>query len=365
MSKKGISVAIITHNREKLLRECLKSLVNQTKRPDEVVIIDNASKDGTDRVIASFKKQLPVQYVYSHKKGFSINRNIALRRAKHQTILWIDDDCTAYPNLVEEAQRCILIGMYLFQGIDEDTYTNVFSSAQNLRTEECRLLFDQLLKDKVVIGKRNAKRIFGVSRPMVFKTINAIDHRCFVYRKEILDELPYWFDESLPSYFSADEWDLLRRVRAAGYQVLLNPRLKVIHHGRTTIPTFASRQFQYGRNDAIREWLDAGRRKKIQKLKPLIQEKDITPFMRTTWLFLKIDGDIMRNLWKRKITALQKSAIGAFFLLGKLIRFCGKMYERLFRIKKLRVRRRTMERQLRAQEEDNRHHRNQSASLSC
>lgn len=324
-----ISVAIITHNRVNLLHDCLNSLEKQTWRPDDIVIVDNASTDATQDVVRQHTSTLPIRYFFSSRTGYSINRLIALRKTKFNTVAWIDDDCIALPNWIEEIQKSLEIGLYLFQGVDVDKKTNIISYTHNLRTQEFRLFSKKLLRHRVTLTKSRAYQLYGSNRSVSFPIINSIDHRCFIYRKEILKALPIWFNDKLPSYFSADEWDILRRVRNAGYYVLLNPRIKVIHQGRSTIGSYITRQYQYGKNDAIREWLDKKRRLKIARISLHITEPEIKKFFRTNTLFFWIDIQLLTQVFRERFTFSQKTLIALLFLSGKCIRSIGKWVEKL------------------------------------
>lgn len=324
----AISVAIITNNRALLLKQCLQSLVNQTRKPDEVIVVDNASTDSTKKIVQAFKHTLRLRYFYTTRQGYSHNRNLAIKKSKFPTIAWIDDDCTAFPDWLLEIEKSLRIGMYLFQGIDIDDKLNVFSYAQNLRTDEFRYFSEQLLNTRVELPAAKAKQIYGIGHKIVFRSINSVDHRSFVYRKEILNRLPYWFNERLPSYFSADEWDILRRIRNAGYYVLLNPRIKVIHHGRSTFPAFIRRQLQYGQNDAIREWLDKERRGKVYALKQYVHDDRLKKFFNTNQLWFNANRRVFRDLSAEHIPLVTKATVCILFFLGKVIRYAGKIYEK-------------------------------------
>lgn len=90
-----ISVLIITRNREKMLANCLNSLLAQTRLPDEVIAVDNASTDKTKEVIFSFKKMLPIRYVVEKQIGIPYARNKGIRVARGSLLLMLDDDCQA------------------------------------------------------------------------------------------------------------------------------------------------------------------------------------------------------------------------------------------------------------------------------
>lgn len=97
-----ISVAIITRNREKLLKNCLLSLSRQTILPSEVLVIDNDSTDRTKKIVTSFKKELPIRYFFEPKVGIPFARNRAFKKARGEILAFIDDDCTASITWVEK-----------------------------------------------------------------------------------------------------------------------------------------------------------------------------------------------------------------------------------------------------------------------
>lgn len=91
----SISVVIITLNRAKWLKDALTSLTRQSRQPDEVVVVDNGSKDHTREVVSGFSDRLNVKYVYETVRGIPHARNAGIRNATGDVIASIDDDCVA------------------------------------------------------------------------------------------------------------------------------------------------------------------------------------------------------------------------------------------------------------------------------
>src|SRR3989344_2342070 len=95
-----LSVMIITLNREKSLFRTLESLQKQTLRPFEIIIVDASQKSIEKKLLNNFKL-LPIKYIHSLKKGYSVQRNIALDKASGDILATIDDDSQASPDWCE------------------------------------------------------------------------------------------------------------------------------------------------------------------------------------------------------------------------------------------------------------------------
>ena len=102
--KLSISVAVITFNRAEWLKDALSSLTRQTRLPDEVVVVDNGSKDHTKDVVLSFRDRLNIRYVYEPIRGIPHARNAAIRSATGDIIASIDDDCVADENWLKQIE---------------------------------------------------------------------------------------------------------------------------------------------------------------------------------------------------------------------------------------------------------------------
>ncbi len=90
----NISVLIPTYNRAELLERALYSLVNQSYREFQTVIVDNASSDHTSEVVARFQDSLSIVYLRSdHNLGAVQNwlKGLNLIKTEWVKILWSDD----------------------------------------------------------------------------------------------------------------------------------------------------------------------------------------------------------------------------------------------------------------------------------
>ena len=84
----NISVIIPTYNRRKLVERAVMSVLNQTFKPYEIIVIDDGSSDDTKQIL----KNYPVRYIYQQNQGVSKSRNRGILEAKYNWIAFLDSD---------------------------------------------------------------------------------------------------------------------------------------------------------------------------------------------------------------------------------------------------------------------------------
>lgn len=90
-----ISVIVTTHNREKILKDCLVALSNQDlpKKDFEVIVVDDGSRDDTKKIVKSFvNKDLHLSYFFQENQGQGVARNLGIDNAKGHIVVLIGDD---------------------------------------------------------------------------------------------------------------------------------------------------------------------------------------------------------------------------------------------------------------------------------
>ncbi|MBJ57316.1 MAG: glycosyl transferase [Rickettsiales bacterium] len=85
-----ISVVIPSFNREKYLERAIKSILNQSVKVDEIILVDNGSSDNTKLLI---KNKYPFVKIYNEDRaGVSFARNTGINKAKNNWIAFLDSD---------------------------------------------------------------------------------------------------------------------------------------------------------------------------------------------------------------------------------------------------------------------------------
>ena len=97
-----VSVIIPAYNAEKYIAEAISSILSQTYKNIEVVIIDDASTDGTLKIIQQYQLKDERIRLYSNKKnmGIGANRARGIKLAKGEYICWQDADDISLPNRI-------------------------------------------------------------------------------------------------------------------------------------------------------------------------------------------------------------------------------------------------------------------------
>lgn len=101
MSK--ISVIVPVHNTEKYLEKCVDSLTSQTLKDIEIILVENASKDGSLRKCHECAERDPRISVLSFEIGdLSYARNRGVEAAKSEYVAFVDSDDTVAPTMYED-----------------------------------------------------------------------------------------------------------------------------------------------------------------------------------------------------------------------------------------------------------------------
>lgn len=98
-----VSVYMATKNRAELLPRAIDSVLQQTLRDFELLIVDDASTDDTARVLSEAARRDPRVRVFQRdvSGGSAAARNMAIRQATGQLIIGLDDDDAMLPNRLE------------------------------------------------------------------------------------------------------------------------------------------------------------------------------------------------------------------------------------------------------------------------
>lgn len=200
MANSIISIIIPTYNRAHFIGETLDSILNQTYKHWECIVVDDQSTDHTDEIMDYYCKNDPRIKFFSRpqhkKKGPNSCRNFGYEKSKGSFINWIDSDDILFQNALEKKIKNIGINDLLVSTVKYVDELNQPIDLTHKYFSENNLIEDYFMGN------------------VTFYTFTPL------WKKTFLDSQQELFDEDI---FNLDDWDFNLRML---YQ---NPRIKYLH----------------------------------------------------------------------------------------------------------------------------------------
>lgn len=230
-----ISVIIINYNGLRFLEPCLSSLMSQTWKDYEIILVDNGSSDGSKEYILQHFPS--VDLVETGKNlGFAGGANAGIHNASGDFILTLNNDTIADPAFLKEILQPMLrdpgVGMCAAKMLFPDgriysTGINIFRNGTGID----RGIFEP------DTGKYNCEdEVFGPCAGAA------------LYRRSMLDEIGL-FDEDFFLYM--EDVDLAFRARASGWRCRYVPNARVIHEYGGTAGVESHISVYYGTRNSL------------------------------------------------------------------------------------------------------------------
>lgn len=245
-----VSVVIVSWNTRELTLAALRSFLPCADPPLEVIVVDNASSDGSaDAIEAAFPS---VRVIRNPRNlGFGGGVNAGLLAARQPLVLLLNPDTRvvgdALPRLVDYAEAHPEAGIVGPRVVGEDG---------RLQASRFRFpsLWNQLLAATYLYQLLPRSRVFNrerfggspVDRPAA---VDAVSGCCFLVRRSLLDAVG-GFDESFFMY--AEETDLCYRAWQAGFEVHYAPVAEIVHLGGGSSRLASRRNFLEFRRSILR-----------------------------------------------------------------------------------------------------------------
>lgn len=170
-----VSIIIPVYNSEKYIERCLKSVISQTYKNIEIIIVDDGSTDNSFTEINKFQDKR-IKYLKKDNQGVSIARNFGIDKSAGQYLLFIDSDDYVSDEIVEQLIEKV-------DGLSEIVFCNNLEKWYN--KEEGRRLFISVDK----IDKKNViKEIASGRAGLVCSKLVS---------KKVISDNNIYFDENL------------------------------------------------------------------------------------------------------------------------------------------------------------------------
>ena len=222
-----VSVVVVNWNTRDLLRGCLASIAAETRASHEVIVVDNASDDGSAAMVAA---EFPAVRLIANtdNRGFAAANNQALAVANGRHVLLLNPDTIVLDGAIDRMLAWLAahpdVGCAGCQVLEdaETIQLTCFAdpSPLNLLLVEAGLM-------------RLARRIRVFGRPWYVgwdrrseREVDVVSGMFMLVPRAVLDAVGP-LDEAFFIY--AEEADWCRRIRAAGYSCVFTPQARIVH----------------------------------------------------------------------------------------------------------------------------------------
>lgn len=238
----GVSVIIVSWNTRELLLDCLRHLpaaLGPTRRGAEVIVVDNASTDGTPDAVRAAFPDIEMR-VLDQNTGFGTATNAGIRAASGATICLLNPDTVPRPGSL--GALADYLGRHDTVGAVGPRLLNSDGTEQSVGYKFPSLI--QVFLDLFPFGGRFARTALNGRYPRAPRDrpfqVDFLLGACLVARREVF-ETTGLFD---PGYFMyAEEVDWARRARAWGWDMHCLPSAEVVHYGGQSTVQQPARMF--------------------------------------------------------------------------------------------------------------------------
>ena len=156
-----VSVVVPIYNAEKYLKQCLDSIVNQTLKDIEIILIDDGSTDGSAEICKAYLSDSRVMYYHKENEGLAAARADGIERAKGEYIGFVDSDdwleLDTYEKMYTAAQKnhSDIVFCNCIQNEDGHRFTPEMRSGAYDRQQ---ILEEIIPRTLAYVGKKGEKR---------------------------------------------------------------------------------------------------------------------------------------------------------------------------------------------------------------
>jgi glycosyltransferase involved in cell wall biosynthesis len=224
------SVIIPTFNRPAELTKCIRSVLAQSAKPDEVIIIDDGSLSAPPLKKECAERGIYYLYIKKEKPGLAESRNVGAKVAQGNIIFYFDDDVILSSEYIEEVLK-------VYEEDKEKSFGGVEGVKSNITplsaSQHFRKIFHMIF---LTIGLKEGKDLpsgfvtdFG-TKGVPLEKVQQVDFfhgYAMSFRKEIFQE--FSFDEKkYQRYGLGEDQDFSYRV-SKKYKLVVTPRARLLH----------------------------------------------------------------------------------------------------------------------------------------
>jgi GT2 family glycosyltransferase len=221
------SLIICSRNRSGLLRETIGSILNGLEVPDEIIVIDQSDEPDKKLAVLHTERRCVIRYHWTRPLGVSHARNLGIKAAQNDSLVFTDDDVFVKPDwfdillraFIDAGQRAVVTGRVLAVREHHDG-----GFAPSTKEDENPAVYEGRVGQDVLYSNNMA------------------------FHKSAVAEIGY-FDERLgpgTRFPSAEDNDLGFRLLEAGYRILYVPQAVLYHRAWRTDCDYLALRRSYG-----------------------------------------------------------------------------------------------------------------------
>ncbi len=259
MNPAAVSIVIVNWNTRQLLSRCLQSILDHAaRRPVELIVVDNASADGSAAMVArSYPQVILVQN--QTNLGFATANNLGIRRSRGEYVCLVNSDILVLDSSID--RMCDYMDGHPQAGLLGPRLLNADRSLQpsckrfpTLLNYACESFgVNKLLpRSRLFCGEH--LRYFSHAR--LLRT-EALVGAFLMVRRKALEEVGL-LDEEFFIY--GEEVDWARRFWACGWEVIFFPKAEIVHYGAASSAANPARFYRENYRSKLRYWRKHERR---------------------------------------------------------------------------------------------------------
>jgi glycosyltransferase involved in cell wall biosynthesis len=170
MIEARVSAVITAYNSEAFIAEAIRSVLDQSRAVDEIVVVDDGSTDHTRQIVAEFADQ-GIKFVQQHNKGAGGARNRGIRETSGDFIAFLDGDDIWLPDKIrlqldyfsDHPQAALVSGFARWWNVDKNTVRISGRVPRDMNTLRQEILVHNVLGNpSMVMVRRSALAQVGL-----------------------------------------------------------------------------------------------------------------------------------------------------------------------------------------------------------
>ena len=152
-----ISVIIPVYGAEKYIRKCIESVVNQTLKEIEIIIINDGTRDNSMKIVNEYSDDERIKIINKKNGGISSVRNLGIKEAKGKYIYFIDNDdfikLDILENLYEKAEKYFLDIVFFDINVYSDKLKKIIKIWQDTNFKEDKIYTGEQYLEQYFLGR--------------------------------------------------------------------------------------------------------------------------------------------------------------------------------------------------------------------